>query len=83
MNLENEVLIYDLKNNKAYCLNKIASMVWVGSNGNNSIVEIINLLSYKVGSLVSQALILLALDRLKRNDLLENEEDFLFEFSHF
>ena len=82
INLENEVLIYDLKNNKAYCLNKTSAMVWEASNGKNTVSDMSKLLSYKPGHLISEELILLALDGLKQNDLLEIEENFLIEFSH-
>lgn len=74
MNLENESLIYDLKNNRAYCLNKTSAMVWESCDGKTSTSEISNLLSYKLKTLVSEEFIWLALDELKKNNLLENGE---------
>ncbi len=75
MNLENESLIYDLNNNRAYWLNKTSAMVWEHCDGNTSTLEISNLLSHKLKTLVSEEFIWLALDELKKNNLLENGED--------
>ena len=38
---ENEVLIYDLKLNKAYCLNETSALIWRLCDGTKSVAEII------------------------------------------
>ena len=37
---ENEVLIYDLTINKAFCLNQTSKMIWQMCNGKNSVADI-------------------------------------------
>ncbi len=41
----NEVLIYDLIINKAYCLNETSTMIWQLCDGTRSIAEISQILS--------------------------------------
>lgn len=73
--LEKELLIYDLKNDKALCLNKTSALVWQLCNGNNSIADISNLISRKLNTAVSEDFVWLALDGLRKEKLLENEGD--------
>jgi Coenzyme PQQ synthesis protein D (PqqD) len=71
-NFETEVLIYDLTTNKAFCLNESSSLVLQYADGKNSVSEIANLMSQKLKTLVTEDLVWLALDQLKKDDLLEN-----------
>ncbi len=71
---ENEALIYDLKNHKAFCLNQTSATVWQLCDGERSISQIADKVSKQLKTLVSEDLILLALDELFRNNLLENIE---------
>ena len=73
---ENEVLIYDLSINKAYCLNQTSALVWQNCNGNNSVADISRELSSKSKIDVSDEVVWLALDGLKRDNLLENGDEF-------
>lgn len=68
-----EVLVYDLTNNKAHCLNQTAAFVWKSCNGNNSIPEISKLFEREVGSAVHEDLIWLAIDQLNEKNLLDAE----------
>jgi hypothetical protein len=77
---ENEILIYDLKINKAYCLNETSRLVWHLCDGNHSISEISRSLTKKLKTNVSEDLIRLALDQLKRDDLLEQADKFALDF---
>ena len=43
--LVDEALVYDLKNNRAFCLNKPSAVVWSLCDGNNSVTEIAALVS--------------------------------------
>jgi hypothetical protein len=73
--IENEVLLYDLNNHKAHSLNQTSALVYGFCDGTNSVVEISELMSKELKTLVSEDLVWLALKQLKRQDLLENAED--------
>lgn len=64
--LDNEVLIYDLRANKAFCLNETAARVWQACDGSNSMSDI----SAELGS---DDLVWLALNDLKKQKLIEHE----------
>ena len=72
--LENEVLIYDLTINKAFCLNQTSALVYELADGTKTVSEISNLMSKKLKTLVSEDLVWLALDGLKKDNLLENAD---------
>ena len=74
--LENEVLLYDLRLHKAYCLNQTSALVYQYCNGTNSVAAISDLMSKELKTLVSEDLVWLGLRELKRQNLLENEEEF-------
>jgi coenzyme PQQ synthesis protein D (PqqD) len=69
--LTDETLIYDLKNDKAYCLNSTAALVWKSCDGENSIAEINLSLAKETKVAVDEKLVWLALDQLASLDLLE------------
>jgi hypothetical protein len=72
--LEKELLIYDLTNNKAFCLNETSAIVFQLCNGNNSVSEIADLMSKKLKTLVSEDFVWLAIEELKKDNLLENKD---------
>jgi hypothetical protein len=78
--MENEILIYDLKTNKAFCLNATSAMIWQMCNGTRTVAEIGQSLSKKLDESVSEDLIWLALDNFKKNNLLENNKEFAVNF---
>lgn len=71
----NEVLIYDLKTNKAFCLNETSAMIWQICDGKKDISQIIKFISEKLNSPVNDDLIWLALNQLKKEKLLENGDE--------
>jgi hypothetical protein len=79
--IENELLIYDLQINKAFCLNQTSAMVWQLCDGKNSVADIAELLSRKLKMDVSQEFVWLALDGLKKDNLLEKSNEFEINFS--
>lgn len=81
--LENEVLLYDLKNHKAYSLNQTSALVYQLCDGTNSVAEIRELMSKELKTLVSEDFVWLALKELKRQNLLENGEDFSAQVGGF
>ena len=62
----NELLIYDLVINKAYCLNETSKIVYEACNGRSTFEDLRR--EYKF----TDDLIFLALDELKRENLIEN-----------
>ena len=73
--LENEVLIYDLTINKAFCLNQTSALVYELADGTKTVSEISNLMSKKLKTLVSEDIVWLALDGLRKDNLLENADE--------
>lgn len=65
-----EILVFDLKTNKAHCLNQTAALVWKSCDGKNSIPNIAQILELQSGDKVQEDLIWLAIDQLNENDLL-------------
>lgn len=72
--MDGEILIYDLSDNKAFSLNETSALVWELCDGNNSISEISQELSKKLKANTNEELVWLALDQLKKEKLIENEE---------
>lgn len=70
--LENEVLIYDLDKNKAFSLNQTSAVIWNLCNGKNSVFEIAKLASRKLDSKVTEDFVWLAIEQLKKDNLLED-----------
>lgn len=79
--LENELLIYDLRINKAFCLNETSRLVWQLCDGTNSVADIAGLMSRKLKINVSEEFVWLALDGLKKDDLLEKADEFEIDFA--
>jgi coenzyme PQQ synthesis protein D (PqqD) len=65
-----EVLIYDLKTDKAHCLNRAAATVWRHCNGKNTIAQLASHLNRELNLTNSNELVSLALNDLKRAHLL-------------
>lgn len=70
--LVGETLVYDLKRNKAFCLNNTSAIILKLCDGTRAIGEITNTLSKQTKTLVSKDLVLLAIDQFNSDDLLEN-----------
>lgn len=79
--LETETLIYDLKTNKAYCLNETASIVWQRCDGTKTINEISKSLSQKLNEPMTEDVVWLALDQFKRDGLLESGQEVEIKFN--
>ena len=71
--LSDEVLVYDLKNNKAHCLNQTAALVWKSCDGKNSISEILSNFEKHSGGKVSEDFIWLAIDQLNEKNLFDED----------
>jgi len=77
--IKGEILIYDTKDNKAFCLNETSALIYDLCDGKHSISEISDALSERLTILVSKELVSLALDQLDRDGLLEGGTDDHFE----
>lgn len=78
--LENEFLIYDLIRNKAFCLNETSTLVYQFCDGTKTVAEISDLMSQKLQKLVSEDFVWLALNELKKENLLEDGDDVEINF---
>lgn len=71
--MDGEVLIYDLNDNRAFCLNETSALIWQACDGKKSTAEIGEWVAGKLNSPINEDFIWLALNQLKREDLIENE----------
>lgn len=69
--LPDEVLVYDLKQHKAHCLNRTAAFVWHHCDGQTTAAEIAGLLEQEWRNPVSEDVVWLALRQLSKADLLQ------------
>ncbi len=70
-----ETLIYDLENNKAFCLNETSSLVMKHCDGRLNLTEIAASISGKLDTPVTEEMVWLALSQLDREGLLKDFED--------
>ena len=69
--LDGETLIYDLKTNKAVCLNETSALIWAACDGTRNVSEIGSYASAQLNAPVNDDLIWLALDQFKKESLLD------------
>jgi hypothetical protein len=69
--LEDEVLVYDLKRDKAHCLNPTAATVWKRCDGKLAVTDMARLLEKELKSPVKDEVIWLALRQLDKFHLLQ------------
>ena len=69
--LPDEVLVYDLKNHKAHCLNQQAALIWNHCDGHKTVPEIARALEDETGTSFIEETVWLALAQLERFSLLE------------
>lgn len=79
-NFDNEVLIYDLTENKAFSLNETSALVWHLCDGSKTVFDIAKNLSGKFDSPITEDFVRFALDELKKNNLLENAAEVSTDF---
>lgn len=71
--LPDELLIYDLSTDKAFCLNKTSAFVWQTCDGTKNAGEIARAMSKEFKTSINEDFVWLALDQLAKDDLLENK----------
>lgn len=73
--LANELLIYDLDNHKAFCLNQTSMLVWQNCDGDKGISEIASEMSRRLNQPVKGEVVWLALEDFKKEGLLKFETE--------
>jgi len=68
--VKGEVLVYDLKSNKALCLNDTAARVWKNCDGRNNVSDIAKRLETDLKTPVDDRVVWLALDQLEKSNLM-------------
>lgn len=71
--LSDELLVYDRKSKKAYCLNKVAGEVWELCDGKRTIGQMIEHFKSKKGSVIDKNVVRLTLHKLQKSGLLETD----------
>jgi len=79
--MPDEVLVFDLETNKAHCLNETAAFVWKACDGKNSVADITKLFGNQSGTTVPEDLVWLALDQLKKENLIENTDEIVVDYN--
>lgn len=70
--LGDEILIYDLTGDRAFCLNRSCMMIWQECDGRKSVREIAGILSGKLNVKVTEEFIWLALGQLDKEKLMQD-----------
>jgi hypothetical protein len=68
--MPDEVLVYDLRQHKAHCLNKTAAFIWDHCDGKTTVTDLTKLMGEEFKLPVDENLIWHALERLDKADLL-------------
>ncbi|NJM52004.1 MAG: PqqD family protein [Blastocatellia bacterium] len=77
--LSNEILIYDLEKNKAFCLNETARLIMDECDGVKSIDEAAESLNRKLKAGISEEMIWMVIEQLKTPISLNKNTKFLFK----
>jgi hypothetical protein len=79
--INGELLVYDLRNNKAHHLTETAAFVWKNCDGTKSIEDIRKVTADHFKADINQDFISLALHQLAKNGLLKNDVKAMPEIS--
>lgn len=69
--LENELLVYDEKKKKAFCLNSSSAAIWKMCDGATTVPEMAELAARALGTPADETFVAFALERLSADGLLE------------
>jgi hypothetical protein len=78
--LNGELLIYNLETHKALCLNETSALVWQACDGTKSVAELSQEVGKKLKAKIDEDFIWLALDTLKKDNLLVESQDLEINF---
>ncbi len=79
--LNGEILVYNLKTNKAYCLNETSALIWQLCDGKTSVSEISRAVGQLFDTPANEDLVWLALDQLKEQNLLSDKKEIVSKFN--
>ena len=79
--MEYEILVYDLRSNKALCLNETSALVWQMCDGKTSVSEIAEKIGKEINQSMSNESIWLAIDQLRKENLLTNGDEIESHFA--
>lgn len=68
-----EILVYDLRTDKAICLNQTSALVWQNCDGKKDALGIAKNIEKELGSKVTEDFVWFAISQLKKESLLENK----------
>ncbi|MGI8542089.1 MAG: PqqD family protein [Aridibacter sp.] len=68
-----ELMVYDLKTNKAICLNQTSAFIWQNCDGNRDVPQLVKLIKKEFGSSVDEDFVWLAISQLKKENLIDND----------
>jgi hypothetical protein len=71
--LPDELFIYDLRKNKAFCLNQTAAFIWQHADGATPVKQIAYLLQKRLKTPVDESIVWFALEQFEKDGLLENK----------
>jgi hypothetical protein len=66
-----ELLVYDRSSDKAHCLNRAATLVWLHCDGHTTVAEMTQLLARELQTPVGDEIVWFALNELKKSSLLQ------------
>jgi Coenzyme PQQ synthesis protein D (PqqD) len=69
--IEAEILIYDERTHRAWCLNPTSACIWKLCDGRNTVAQIAACAAKELGSAATEDLVLLTLQELQEQGLLE------------
>ena len=73
--LDDELLVYDLRTSSCFCLNPVSAAVWHASDGQTTVPQIAALVAASLGEPVDERVVWLALSELKDDGLLEDADE--------
>jgi hypothetical protein len=79
--LDKEILLYDLRNHKAFCLNETSALIWDLCDGQKSVPEISQQLSSTLKTPVTEDFVWLAIEQLSRENLIVNRYELKSDFN--
>lgn len=68
-----ELLVYDLNNHQAHCLNQSAALAWMHCDGKTTVADLTTILSQQLNTQVDEDVVWLALKQLGKARLLEGQ----------
>ncbi|MEZ5346690.1 MAG: hypothetical protein R2681_14150 [Pyrinomonadaceae bacterium] len=70
--IDNEVLIYDLAANKAFCLNHPAAVIWETCDGSRSVADLKKIAETNLKTILTSEFVYFALNQLSENGLIDD-----------